>query len=119
MSDNNKPGDQQGTHHILGDARFFYYPIWSVRENEVFSYLCEVFWNVGADHLLSESELSGQFQDSSQLLALDLETINKAIGQADEIAAQIYLLKVMIPVHFKTLADPENGEAYIKVSTAE
>ncbi len=100
------------SHMILGDARFRYYPLWETRRNDVFCYLCQASWDVGADHLLSEEELGAEFDDARRLSALDHETLRTAIDEANRVAGQYGVMKLLIPVHFSTLADAEATESY-------
>ena len=95
----------QASHMILGDARFRYYPLWEARRNDVFCYLCEAFWDVGADHPLSEAELAAEFDDPGHLFVLDDETLRTAIGEANRVAGQYGVMKLLVPVHFSTLAE--------------
>lgn len=96
---------------ILGDAQFRYYPLWDVKRNDVFCHLCEAFWEAGGDYPLVEDELASEFEDPGRILSLDLETLHEGVGQA-ELMAQYGVLRVLIPVHFETLADSEAAESY-------
>lgn len=100
---------------ILGDAQFRYYPLWEVRGNDIFCYLCEPFWDVGTGEPLPEDALQTEFADPKRILALDLETLRKATEQVEEVVAQYGLMTVLIPVHFETLTNTESADAYIQL----
>ena len=105
-------------HLVLGDARFFYYPLWETGRNDVFCYLCEAVWDAGGDHPLAEVELQSEFGDSKRLEALDLETLNNAITHVEEVAGQYGFFNVLIPVHFSTLENPTAAEIYTNTCNA-
>lgn len=97
---------------ILGDATFRYYPIWDVSKNDVFVYLCEAFWDLGEDHLLSEEEIADEFSTPDKTKMLDLETVNTAISQLDEIFSNYGIMNVLVPIHFMTLLDENSFGEY-------
>ncbi len=99
---------------VLGDALFRYYPLWDVGDGSVFCYLCEASWNVGDGEGLPEQALAAQFEDPKRLLALDLETLSKASGELDKGLDRYQLAKFLIPVHYRTIADPAAAETYTR-----
>ncbi len=99
---------------VLADPEFRYYPLWDVRGNEVFCYICEPFWNVGDGVAHPENDLTQAFKDPKRVLALDLETLRHAVSQAEEVAAGYGVFNVMIPIHFSTLTDEETRSAYVE-----
>ncbi len=100
---------------ILSDTELRYHPLWEVRRNNIFCYVCEAFWNAGTDRPLTEAKLSAEFVDPKRSYAMDVETLRKATDHVSEVAAQYGVLKVLIPVHFATLADAEAAETYTQV----
>lgn len=107
-------GGGAGRKLVLGDAAFRYYPIWDIGEDAVFCYLFEAFWDIGTGDAVPVETLTGQFQDPKQLLALDLETLSKAVEELDKRLNQYRLAKVLVPVHYRTLADPATRETYVR-----
>lgn len=102
---------------VLGDARFRYYPLWDVRKSDVFGYLCKASWDIGSGRSLVEDELPSAFESLADLIALDLETLHKALELVKKLATQYCVggvLKVMVPVHYRTLVDPEVSEVYAR-----
>ena len=97
---------------ILGDAEFRHFPLWDVRANEVFCYLFEAFWDLGTGEALSGEALEEQFRDPKRTLALDLETVAKATDELERGLDQYRLVKFLIPVHYRTLADPATADTY-------
>ncbi len=82
----NDPKSAGQSHQILGDARFQLYPIIDTSRNEIACYLCQAVWDLGADHLLDENELAGEFDEPGRIRMLDFETLHKALAYAEEIA---------------------------------
>lgn len=99
---------------ILGDAQFHYYPLWDVRGNTVFCYLCEALWDTGAGGARAEDDLAGQFDDPKRVLTLDLETFTKATDELDRGLDRYRLASLLIPVHYQTLADPAAADTYVR-----
>ncbi len=99
---------------ILGDARFRYYPLWDVWNDCVLCYLCETFWDGGSGHSLLEDDLSSEFDDNERRLALDLEILHQGLAEAEQAASHYGVMKVLVPVHFSTLADPETAGVYVE-----
>lgn len=97
---------------VLADPQFRYYPLWDVRANGVFCYICEPFWTVGDGAAHPEEDFTQAFADPKLVLALDLETLRHAVNQVEEVAAGYGVISVMVPVHFATLADAETRKAY-------
>ncbi|GEM_PF-1129469 len=100
---------------ILGDAEFRHFPLWDVRGNEVFCYLCEAFWDLGAGEVLPKEALKEQFQDPKRILALDLETLAKATDELERGLDYYQLVKFLIPVHYRTLADAATADTYVRL----
>jgi hypothetical protein len=99
---------------ILRDAAFHYYPLWDVRGNMVFCYLCEATWDMGSGHAVAEDDLADQFSDPKRLLPLDLETFSKATDELDRGLDHYRLASFLIPVHYRTLTEPATAEDYIR-----
>lgn len=97
---------------VLADPEFRYYPLWDVRANGVFCYICEPFWNIGNGVPLPEEDLGQAFDDSGRLLTLDLETLRHAVIRAEEVAVGYGVFSALIPVHFTTLTNPDTRLAY-------
>lgn len=97
---------------VLGDAMFRYFPLWDIRDDTVYCYLCEAFWNLGDGQELAEGPLAAQFDDPKRILALDLETLGKATEELDKGLNRYQLAKFLIPVHFRTVADPVTAGTY-------
>ncbi|OHC76183.1 MAG: hypothetical protein A3G18_00730 [Rhodospirillales bacterium RIFCSPLOWO2_12_FULL_58_28] len=100
---------------VLADPEFRYYPLWDVRGNDVFCYLCEPLWDVGGGEFLSEDSLPGLFTDPLRILALDLEALRKAVAQIEDAISRYGVMQILAPVHFQTLADAGNGKSYINL----
>ncbi|HEX9568947.1 MAG TPA: hypothetical protein VF987_04650 [Rhodospirillales bacterium] len=99
---------------VLGDAIFRYFPLWDIRDDAVYCYLCEAFWNLGDGQELTEGALPAQFDDPKRILALDLGTLGKATEELDKGLNQYQLAKFLIPVHFRTIADPVTAGTYTR-----
>ena len=99
---------------VLGDAVVRYYPLWDIREDAVFCYLCEPFWSLGDGRELTEGALPAQFDDPKRVLALDLEILGKASDELDKGLNRYQLAKFLIPVHFRTVADPATAATYAR-----
>jgi hypothetical protein len=99
---------------VLGDAEFRYFPLWDIRDDAVYCYLCEAFWNLGDGQELTEGALPAQFDDPKRILALDLETLGKATEELDRGLNQYQLAKFLIPVHFRTIADPVTAGTFTR-----
>jgi len=98
---------------VLTDAVFRYYPLWEVRANDVFGYLCEASWDVGGE-TLTEEALGERFRNPRLRLALDRETLKKAVDLAEEVAEQYGMVQILVPVHYGTLANEETAEKYVQ-----
>lgn len=99
---------------VLGDAVFRYFPLWDIRDDAVYCYLCEAFWNLGDGQELTAGALPAQFNDPKRILALDLETLSKATEELDRALNRYQLAKFLIPVHFRTIADPVTAGTYTR-----
>jgi len=97
---------------VLGDAMFRFHPLCDIRDDTVFCYLCEAFWNLGDGQERAERTLPAQFDDPRRALALDLETLGKATDELDKGLNRYQLAKFLIPVHFQTVADPATAATY-------
>lgn len=103
---------------VLADPEFRYYPLWDVRANGVFCYICEPFWNVGDGVSHPEEDFPQAFADPRRLLALDLDTLRHAVIRVEEVAEGYGVISVMIPVHYATLANAETRQAYTEACNA-
>jgi len=106
--------DRQIHTRILGDAHFRFYPLWDVGAGDIMCYLCEPFWSTTGTDSIFEDEIATEFEIAGRRLALDLETLHNALKQAEEVAAQYGIFRVLIPVHYETLAHPEMADVYIR-----
>ena len=111
MPNNTEAGISSTT--VLADPEFRYYPLWDVRGNEIFCYICEPFWNVGDGVSHPEEDFTRAFTDPKRVLALDLETLRHAVSRAEEVAEGYGVFSVMIPVHFATLSNEETCRSYV------
>ena len=98
---------------VLADPAFRYYPLWDIRENEIFCYICEPFWDIGDGLTHPEEAFTFAFSDPRRVLTLDMETLHHAVSRVDEVAGGYGVFNVMIPVHFMTLADPATASIYV------
>lgn len=103
---------------VLADPEFRYYPLWDVRANGIFCYICEPFWNVGDGVSHPEEDFTQAFADPRRVLSLDLETLHHAVAQVEEVTGGYGVFSVMIPVHYATLADTETRDAYSEACNA-
>lgn len=101
-------------YRVMADPEFRYYPLWDVRGNDIFCYLCEALWDVGAGVPMSENALGEMFADPKRKLVLDLSALRKAVAQIEEVIERYGVLRVLIPVHYDTLADAGSAATYIK-----
>lgn len=97
---------------ILGDAEFSYFPLWNVRGNAIFSYLCEPFWSVGEGEIVPEEVIANQFTSHGSIHTLDLEVLHNATQELEANLDHEHLGKFLIPVHYETLAETSTAETY-------
>ena len=97
---------------ILGDAEFSYFPLWDVRGNTIFSYLCEPYWRVNEGEIVPEEAIAEQFRNHGRVHALDLEVLHKATQELEANLDQYHLGKFLIPVHYETLVDDQTADSY-------
>lgn len=100
---------------VMADPEFRFYPLWDVRRNDVFCYLCEPLWDAGEGEPLAEDSMPGLFTGQRRILALDLEALRRAVAQAEEAVSRYSVMKVLAPVHFQTIASAGSGESYVKL----
>ena len=96
------------------DAGFKYLPLWDVRSNSIFCYLCQPYWRSADDEFLVESNLPQLFSDARRVLALDIETLSNSIAEAENIVSSDCYARILIPVHYSTLSDQESATRYIE-----
>lgn len=99
---------------VLTDAEFRYSPLWDVRENAVFCYLCEASWDANPGAAVPAEALASPHHGLEWTLTLDLETLRKAIEELELWLDQYCLAKLLIPVHYEILADPGTAETYTR-----
>jgi hypothetical protein len=107
---------QAAQHHhslVLGDTDFSYVPLWEVRSNFVFFYVAEPFWTLPDGSILREEELSEQFASPRQTTALDIEVLGNAIDVLADVMEHDRMARMLIPVHFATLATPSSAGRYL------
>ncbi len=100
---------------VMADPDFRYYPLWDVNGNEVFGYLCEALWDIGTGEYLPEEAIKNALSDPGRLLAIDLETLRKSTRQVAEVVECYGFMKVLIPVHYSTIATAESAKTYMDV----
>lgn len=99
---------------VLTDAEFSYFPLWNVKEGEVFCYVCENVWDLGDGTCVSEEALETFFAKKRHVLALDREALHKAVVQAQDFLNSYVFTNLLTPVHYSTMTTPELAESYLK-----
>ena len=97
---------------VLADTEFSYVPVWEVRRNVVFCYLCEPFWKLPDGQTIREDALGDQLADIRRLAAVDTEVLRDAAAVADDILEHDRMAQLLVPVHFRTLASRDGADRY-------
>lgn len=97
---------------VLGDTDFSFFPLWEVRRNSVFFYVCEPFWTLPDGGVLREDALAGQFASPRHVVALDVELLRNAAEVAADVMEQDRMAQVLVPVHYSTLVADAAASRY-------
>jgi hypothetical protein len=103
-----------GRHHsmVLGDTDFSFFPLWEVRRNFVFFYVCEPFWTLPDGTIRREEGLPEQFTSARQIVALDIEVLRNVIDVLADVMEHDRMAQMLVPVHYSTLIEPAGASRY-------
>jgi len=97
---------------VYADIELSFSPIWEVRANRVFTYLCEPQWLTPEGAFSHEDAVEHAFKSDRARLVVDLTVLHKTHEAFDDLLEHDRLSSIILPVHYQTLADPQYENRY-------
>lgn len=98
---------------IMGDVDLCYSPVWDVRENNIFAYLCEPEWTMADSGQVHEDSVEEAFRSKRARYVVDVTILHKAQEAFNELLEYDRIASIILPVHYDTLMDEDFEGRYL------
>jgi len=110
------PTGEGGHQIVLQDASFQMAPIWDVRRSNILAYRLKAMWCNPDGSVVDEADLAKLFAEKRIELALDLEALQRASREINDVFERDTLASIIIPVHYDIVTSSFR-EKYFKALT--